>query len=264
MDLIMDDYALISPRQIGRGRFASVYKGQKKDTGEIVALKVFEGISDHLMEEFKKEYENLFRARHPNIVAVIDAFVCDTRNKGVIVLQYCEGDSLEARLDKLGVFDDREAARVIRCVATALAHCHSLRILHRDVKPADIMYLTQAEDSPVLLGDFGASRLAIDGITDTPQGTRGYKGPEMLLASLYGPQCDIWSVGAVAYELLHGERLFKADVSEQGMLEIMRRGIWTFGEDFTPEAADFITGCLAFSPDDRPTAAALLNHPWLQ
>jgi serine/threonine protein kinase len=103
-----------------------------------------------------------------------------------------------------------------------------------------------------------------DGITDTPLGTRGYQAPEIMKGDLYSEKCDIWSLGVVTWQILHNDVLFPENFTDRAILEMMANEDFKFNDDVSPAARDFISSCLRFDPDRRPSAAELLTHPWLQ
>jgi serine/threonine protein kinase len=247
--------------QIGRGRFATVYKTKYLPTGTFVAMKIIKGIKAENREKFMREFELLSRVQHPNIISILDCFMIS--DLGYLVLTFCEGGPLSLKVAE-GPLNDSEAARVIYSILLALDHVHSRNSLHRDVKPENVMYLTTKPDSQVLLGDFGLGKVVEEGLADSRVGTKGYQAPQILHGHLYDFKCDIWSTGIVAYELLHARLPFKVNQGEATLLQAMEREMYEIGGTVTKLAADFIRSCLKPDPQARPGAAQLLEHPWFQ
>jgi calcium/calmodulin-dependent protein kinase I len=248
--------------QIGRGRFATVYKTTHLPSGDQVAMKILTGLSPETQSRFVQEYhllQQMSQSRHPNVISILACFI--VHDKGYLIMPLCEGGTLATKLAE-GPLPDREAARVINSVLRALAHVHSQNILHRDVKPENILYRTLGPDSDVLLGDFGLGKVVEEGLADSRVGTKGYQAPQVLQGHLYDCKCDIWSTGVVAFELLHAALPFKPNQGEAGLLNAMERTAYEIDSVVSAEAADFIRICLRPDPQDRPVAARLLNHPW--
>ena len=248
----------------GSGRFADVFRAQIRATGEYVAIKKMKyKITGEACVKFKNEFEILWRASQgdnvPNIVRVVSCFVVN--NDGYIVMQpLCEGGTLESRIES-EPFDDTGASRVIFEVLKALAYLHARDIVHRDVKPQNIMYLDNDDESPVYLCDFGLSKIVNEGMTATRVGTRGYQAPEILQGHMYTANCDVWSVGVVAYLMISGDMPFPKELSEAEVLARMKERQFEFNSDFSDNARDFISRCLQLAAE-RPSAAQLLSHPW--
>jgi serine/threonine protein kinase len=173
----------------------------------------------------------------------------------------CEGGALSSRLAD-ATFSDYDAARVIRSVLSALDHIHSQNVIHRDVKPDNILYRTNDPQSDILLGDFGLSKFVQDGLADSRVGTKGYQAPQILRGHLYDYKCDIWSTGVVAYELLHAKTPFNESLRESELLNRMEKSAYVIAGDVSEKAADFIRACLRPDPEERPSASELLGHPW--
>jgi calcium/calmodulin-dependent protein kinase I len=225
-------------------------------------MKVLSGLSAETQSKFMLEFDllrQMSQSRHPNVISILACFIVE--NKGYLIMPLCEGGTLATKLAE-GPFSDREASRVINSILRALAHVHSRNILHRDVKPENVMFRTLEPDSDVLLGDFGLGKVVEEGLADSRVGTKGYQAPQVLHGHLYDCKCDIWSTGIVAFELLHVALPFKTNQGEAGLLHAMESSAYEIDPIVSPDAADFIRKCLRPDPQDRPVAAALLDHPW--
>jgi calcium-dependent protein kinase len=248
---------------IGRGRYAHVFKTRHLATGTEVAMKIISSLSEERHQQFVKEFDLLTRSQqHPNVIGIHDCFI--VASKGYLILQLCEGDTLSSKLSSDGALPDFEAARVIHSVLLALNHMHSRNVVHRDIKPDNIMYLRTDPGSDVLLGDFGLGKFVGEGLADSRVGTKGYQAPQILQGHLYDCKCDIWSTGVVAYELLHARLPFRDNQQEAKLLKEMMGGLFAIEPGINAQAADFIRACLQPDPARRPDAATLLNHPWFR
>lgn len=185
-------------RRIGEGAFAAVWRARDTVEGRGVALKIAldSAVEAHGRDELQKEAQIAVRLAHPNIVAIRNADWID----GHFVL------ATELARRHLGDYSGarrsgRVALRVIRDIAAGLAHAHSLRVMHRDVKPENILIFA---DGRAALGDFGASRFTRGATREyTEAGTLGYMAPEQA----YGRptlSSDVFSLGLIAVELLAG------------------------------------------------------------
>jgi hypothetical protein len=198
-------------REIGRGGMGIVYLAVRNDDvfHKVVELKVIgAGLDQTFVERFKKERQILAGLDHPNIARILDGG--DTPDgRPFYVMEYVAGDSIDAYCARVGA-DTPERLRLMRDVCAAVEHLHDHAIVHRDLKPTNILV---TNDGQVKLLDFGIARIqTIDGVlaegaaTDhrTRLLTPGYASPEQLRGHEVTKRSDIYSLGAVLYELLTG------------------------------------------------------------
>lgn len=163
---------------------------------------------------------------------------------------------------------EAHVVRVIRCITSAIAYLHERNIVHRDIKPDNILYFTKAEDSEVVLVDFGvAQALNTRGeLMSSLAGSFAYAAPEVLGDSRYGAEVDIWSIGVVAYVLIAGYTPFKGNTPKELRMDQLQHAAG-FDEKYwgkvSPQARDFIRYCLTIDYNKRLTAEEALEHPWL-
>ena len=201
-------------RRLGKGGFGEVYLGHDTQLDRPVAIKVMHGESAQLLaagEQSLREARKLAQLRHPGIVTVYDVGVHD--GQVYIVSDYLEGVDL-GRWLRENRPSWREAARIVAAVADALAHAHARLIVHRDVKPDNI--ILTAERTPVLV-DFGlalAEDQAGGGEKGLVSGTPWYMSPEQALGTAHriDGRTDVYSLGVVLYELLTGRVPFRANI----------------------------------------------------
>lgn len=192
---------------LGKGAMGIVYKARDPLLDRIVAVKTIvspkgNGRSNRraFLERFEREAKAAAKMQHPAIVTIFDVGSDD--NAPFMVLEYLPGDSLADRLDKVRIPLGRGVQTAID-LAGALGFAHKERIIHRDVKPANVL---NAGDNRWKLADFGIARMPDSDLTQVGifMGTPGYAPPEAISQGRYTPQADVFAWGAVLYELLSG------------------------------------------------------------
>jgi serine/threonine protein kinase/tetratricopeptide (TPR) repeat protein len=207
-DALRDRYLI--ERELGRGGMATVYLAQDVRHHRPVALKVLDpelgaGLG---AERFRREIETAARLEHPHILPVLDSG--ETHGWFWYSMPYVEGESLQDRLDREGPLPVDEALRLAREAALALDFAHRHGVVHRDVKPGNVLLC----DGQALVADFGIAkaleaaggeRLTMTGAT---VGTPAYLSPEQAAGGRADPRSDVYALGCVLYELLTGEPPF--------------------------------------------------------
>ena len=250
-------YEILGER--GRGGMAIVYKAHDPKLDRVVAIKLIQAnafaanIFGHIRARFEREARALARLDHPNIVKVLD--YGEHEEAPYLVMEYLEGATLKDVKKPLRV---ETAVRLIRPIAEALAYVHSEGLLHRDVKPSNIM-ITKHEK--VMLTDFGIAKWLEEdedqkGLTGTGVGvgTPEYMAPEQGLGKKTDGRADEYSLSIVFYELITGRKPFTGDTP----LEILMRQASEPVPDpreFNPELSEsvkrFMDRALAKKPEDR-------------
>ena len=198
--------------KLGSGGMSTVYLARDETLERWVAAKVLHReISDQpdQIERFRREARAVAQVSHPNVVAVIDAG--EDGGRPYIVFEYVDGETLKERIDRLGHLPLDEAAAYSIEVGRGLAAAHARRLVHRDVKPQNV--LIDAEGRAKVT-DFGIAReLEHDGLTKTGRvlGTTDYVSPEQAMGQPVDARSDIYSLGVLLYEMLTGEVPFQAD-----------------------------------------------------
>jgi serine/threonine protein kinase len=199
--------------QLGQGGMATVFKAYHASLDRYVALKVLHPAFNQdqsFISRFQREARVVAKLEHPNIVPIYDYSEHEARP--YLVMKYIEGDTLKARLNK-GPLTSTEIESVVNSIGYALAYAHRQGILHRDVKPSNVMIAT---DGMIYLADFGLARIAQAGestmSSDSIMGTPQYISPEQAMGKKdLDSGTDIYSFGVMLYEMVVGQVPFSAD-----------------------------------------------------
>ena len=208
-------YRILEP--IGRGSMGRVYRAHDPHTDRDVALKVVTetpglppAAAEDLRERFLLEARAAGRLSHPGIVLVYDADVDPDTGDPYLVMELVAGTSLAQALRERGPLPWREAAAIGAQVAAALAHAHERGIVHRDVKPGNVLV---GADGRVKVSDFGIAKLVGEShtVTGSVMGTPSYMSPEQIRSQPLDGRSDLFGVGALLYEMVTGEAPFRGD-----------------------------------------------------
>jgi len=246
-------------RTLGHGGMAVVYLARDAELGRQVALKLLaQNLADggEFRKRFVREARLAARLSHPNVVQVYDAG--EDERLPFIVMEYVPGQTLAQLLAHRGKLPAPEAASLVRQAALGLQHAHDAGLVHRDVKPQNLLL---RDDGVLKIADFGIARAAESSrLTKlgTVLGTAAYLAPEQALGGEVGPPADIYSLGAVLYELL-AERPPYEFSSLAELAEKQRSGAILPVRDLEPAVPDeleaVVMRCLARDPDFRPASA---------
>ena len=195
---------------VGEGAYGIVYKCKNKETNKYVAIKKFKEINDDLVKKtMKRELKILQKLHHPNIVDFQDAF----KRKGnlFLVFEFCEKNLLELLQENPKGLDPSLIRHIIFQLCKAIKYLHEQNIIHRDVKPENLLITKNYETK---LCDFGFSRLITSNsekLTDYVA-TRWYRAPELLISQGdYDKEVDYWAIGCIMGELVDGNPLFPGE-----------------------------------------------------
>ncbi|GKV46816.1 hypothetical protein SLEP1_g53779 [Rubroshorea leprosula] len=276
----IDDFEIIKP--ISRGAFGRVFLAKKRTTGDLFAIKVLKKadmVRKNAVESILAERDILISVRNPFVVRFFYSFTC--RENLYLVMEYLNGGDLYSLLRNLGCLDEDVARVYIAEVVLALEYLHSLNVVHRDLKPDNLLI---AHDGHIKLTDFGLSKVGLINSTDDlsgpagtslleeeqPQlsasehqqerrkkrsavGTPDYLAPEILLGTGHGATADWWSVGIILFELIVGIPPFNAEHPQTIFDNILNRKIpWPrVPEELSPETHDLIDRLLTEDPHQR-------------
>jgi eukaryotic-like serine/threonine-protein kinase len=198
--------------KLGSGGMSTVYLARDETLDRSVAVKVMHremSEQPDQLERFRQEARAVAKLSHPNVVSVIDAG--EDGGYPYIVFEYVEGETLKQRISRVGALDTQEAIAYAIEVARGLTVAHARKMVHRDIKPQNILI---DHEGRAKLTDFGISRqLEQDGMTATGRvlGTTDYVAPEQAMGRGSDQRSDIYSLGVVLYEMLVGQVPFEAD-----------------------------------------------------
>jgi serine/threonine-protein kinase len=201
-------------RELGQGAMGTVYLGRDPKINREVAIKTlaYSGIDDSqlptIKERFFREAEAAGRLNHPGIVTIFDAG--EEHDLAYLAMEFLCGEDLSVHCKPNTLLPLAEVLGIVADIAEALAYAHNNDVVHRDIKPANIM---RQPDGSVKVTDFGIARVVSDSQTQTGMilGTPSYMSPEQVAAKKVDGRSDLFSLGAVCYELLCGEKAFVGD-----------------------------------------------------
>jgi len=256
--------SFILHKKVGRGTYGSVCKATSRTTGQVRAIKAVSKSHVKNLARFRTEIDIMKSLDHPNIIKLYETFE-DARNI-YIVMELCTGGELFDRIIEQEKFTERDAARIMKQILSALAYCHANGIMHRDLKPENFLFMSKEPDSPLKVIDFGLSCKFEHGqARGTKAGTPYYVAPQVLLGH-YTEAADMWSCGVIMYVLLCGYPPFSGETDAEVLAKV-KLGKYSFHpQDWrhvSDEAKDIIRKLLALNPRDRHTAAQALQHPWI-
>jgi serine/threonine-protein kinase len=267
--LLGERYRLV--RMIGSGGMGTVWEAGDETLGRPVAVKVLSeslAAGERAVRRFEREAQAAARLSGPYIAAVYD--FGRSEGRPYIVMELVRGEALADRLAREGPLPPQEAARIARQVAEALEEAHRAGIVHRDVKPGNVM-LTAAGDVKVM--DFGiaaaawAERVTTSGLV---LGTPSYLAPEQAKSEKTTPASDVYALGAMLYEMVAGRPPFVAESPVALALAHIRedpRPLDQVAEGVPPNIASASMAALAKDPAERPPSAAafasMLREPTL-
>ncbi|HEX6254506.1 MAG TPA: serine/threonine-protein kinase [Euzebyales bacterium] len=243
--------------RLGRGGMASVYAATDLTLDRSVALKISSWHADdepRAAERFRREARAAAALHHPNIVTVFD--VAEHDGVTVLVMQRVDGPTLASRIGERGPLPVPEAADVAAQICDALAAAHAAGIVHRDVKPSNVLF---AADGVVKLSDFGIARATEASLTMTSvHGSVGYIAPEQARGERPDPRSDLYALGCTLFEMLTGHRPFTGDTIAAVLSQHLHEPapeVHSVRPEI-PDALDaLVTRLLAKDPGERPPNA---------
>ena len=258
-------YELVA--KLGEGGMSVVYRARRMHIGDDVAVKILHGKfvkDDAALARFRREARAAAMLRHPNVITIHDFGETEDDNApAYIVMEFVRGAPLRDLLKSEGHFSVERAVRLMRGICAGVSAAHRQGVVHRDLKPENILVVAPDDDfefESVRVVDFGLAKLLADagaGPAGTVVGTPYYMSPEQGMGEPLDTRSDVYSLGAMFYELLSGTRPFDADT----VSGVINRHLYEAPPAFAASLAvprrisTAIMQALAKDPDDRPQTA---------
>jgi eukaryotic-like serine/threonine-protein kinase len=261
-DVIAGRYELLE--LVGRGGMSSVWKAHDRLLDRTVAIKVLHEHytqDEEYVERFRREARSVAQVSHPNIVTVIDRG--EDGGRQYIVFEYVDGENLKQVIEREGPLPVREALLLALQVARALGFAHDRGLVHRDVKPQNVLL---NDEGQAKVTDFGIARsVDVDGVTvtGTVLGTSEYIAPEQARGQRVDAHTDVYSLGVVLYELLTGAVPFSGESFVTVALQHVNEAppdVLEHRPDCPPRVALAIERAMAKEPEDRPMMDELVTE----
>ena len=252
MPQLLGKYEIIT--EIGRGAMGAVYKARDPLIDRLVALKTITGgptAQTNLLDRFYQEARSAGALQHPNIVTIYE--LGHEKNTPFIAMEYLEGESLDRIIEQHPVMPLSVKLGYIVRVCDALAYAHQHNVVHRDVKPANIMV---TKEGVVKVVDFGIARLTDMSMTQPNMmiGSRAYMSPQLYKGERADARSDIWAVGVSLYELLAYKRPFTGDSEAELMFHIIYEkpeDLLGLSPECTEELVPIVSKMLEKKSEDR-------------
>ena len=253
-------------QMLGLGGMGAVYKARDKELDRLIALKVIRPeIARHpdALARFRQELLTARQVTHKNVVRIFD--IGDSDGIKFITMEFVAGKDLRSILEERGQLPPAEAIAIIRQVCAALAAAHSANVIHRDLKPGNIM---RDEQGRIVVMDFGLARTLDDSANMTRSGaivgTVEYMSPEQALANKLDARSDLFTIGLIFYELLTGNIPYKADSALASLIKRTQERAVPVAEldPSIPKAlSDIVVKCLERDPAQRyQTAQEIIDR----
>ncbi|TYI55066.1 hypothetical protein E1A91_D11G115000v1 [Gossypium mustelinum] len=262
---LVGDY-ILGPR-IGSGSFAVVWRSRHRQHGLEVAVKEIDKklLSSKVSESLLKEISILSTINHPNIIQLFEAI--ETEDRIFLVLEYCDGGDLAAYIQRYGKVSEEVARHLMRQLAAGLQVLQEKHLIHRDLKPQNLL-LTKGSTPQLKIGDFGFARsLTPENLADTLCGSPLYMAPEIIQNKKYDAKADLWSVGAILFQLVTGKPPFDGNNQLQLFQNILRSTELQFPEGalekLHPDCVNLCRSLLRHDPVERLTFREFFDHKFL-
>ncbi|XP_028208179.1 serine/threonine-protein kinase ATG1a-like isoform X3 [Glycine soja] len=263
---VIGDY-IVGPR-IGSGSFAVVWRARNRSSGLEYAVKEIDKrqLSPKVRENLLKEISILSTIHHPNIIRLFEAI--QTNDRIYLVLEYCAGGDLAAYIHRHGKVSEPVARHFMRQLAAGLQVLQEKNLIHRDLKPQNLLLATTAATPVMKIGDFGFARsLTPQGLADTLCGSPYYMAPEIIENQKYDAKADLWSVGAILYQLVIGRPPFDGNSQLQLFQNILASTELHFPPDalkvLHSDCLDLCRNLLRRNPDNPVVVSSAADETML-
>jgi calcium-dependent protein kinase len=272
---------------LGRGGYGEVFRCWHLESGQERAVKVIYKDPQHTpMDSTKvmKEFQILKECDHPNLLKVYECLEDDLNF--YLVSDIVKGGELYDELDRCGNLTEADTQIIMNVLLSCINYCHQRGLIHRDLKPENILLEPNKDYHSLKIIDFGLAHqqqhqqitpitpssdlqsklIDHDDLCSTIEGSKYYLAPEVIQGEPPTSKCDIWAIGVIAFVMLSGYAPFNGDTDRE-VHQAVVDGHFDFEEqqwdDVSEEAKDFVRMLLTYDYEARPTAEAMLRHPWL-
>ena len=246
--------------KLGKGAYGEVILMREKSTGKLVAVKIVEkaNISNKkILTSLINETKIQKRIIHDNIIRVLNHL--EDNNNIYIIMEYAEKENLFRYIREKKKLLEAEAYSFFKQTCNALCFLHAHNLMHRDVKPENLLLTNEGK---LKLCDFGFCAQYDNGSRLTCCGTIEYMAPELFKKEKYGEKVDVWSLGVLLYEMLHGYAPYHGRREQDTVAMILKTQV-EFGE-IKEDAKNLIRALLKENPKERPEVWRIFNHPWMK
>ena len=258
----MDGFEILE--KLGDGAYSVVYKVRRKEDSQIYALKKvsLSNLSQKEKENSLNEVRILASVKSTFVIAYKEAFIDEKDQSLCIVMEYADKGDLYQKITqfkKMGcLIDEVDVWRIFIQMTKGLKALHDLKILHRDLKSANIFLFG---DGSAKIGDLNVSKVAYKGLGYTQTGTPYYASPEVWRDEPYDMKSDIWSLGCVTFEMLALHPPFRAENMEKLYEKVIKCQYGKISERYSEDIKEIIKLLLKVKTKERPTCAQILKHP---
>ena len=255
----LDDYVIVRP--CGEGSFGKVFQARRRFTGRACAMKFIpkHGKSERDLASLRQEIDIMRTLDHPNVIKMLDAF--ETAMDFVVVMEFAQG-VLNDVLERDATLPESEVRRIAEQLISALHYLHSNRVIHRDLKPQNILI---GSDGCVKVCDFGFARSMSKSslVMTSIKGTPLYMAPELVQEQPYDHSVDLWSIGVILYELFVGKPPFYTN-SMYALLNRIAKEDVKYPDTMSNTFKSFLQGLLIKKPRERLNWPNVLDHPFVR
>ena len=258
----MDGFEILE--KLGDGAYSVVYKVRRKEDSKIYALKKvrLQNLSEKEKENSLNEVRILASVKSTFVISYKEAFIDENEKSLCIVMEYADKGDLYQKIcqfKKMGcLIDEVDVWRIFIQMTKGLKALHDLKILHRDLKSANIFLFS---DGIAKIGDLNVSKVAHKGLGYTQTGTPYYASPEVWRDEPYDIKSDIWSLACVTYEMLALHPPFRAENMEALYNKVIKCQYGKISDRYSNDISEIIKLLLKVKSKDRPTCGQILKHP---
>ena len=258
----MDGFEILS--KLGDGSYSVVYKVRRKIDDKIYALKKvkLQNLSEKEKENSLNEVRILASVRSTFVISYKEAFIDENDKSLCIIMEYADKGDLYQKIVQFKklkyLIDEVDVWRIFIQMTKGLKALHDLKILHRDLKSANIFLFS---DGSAKIGDLNVSKVAHKGLGYTQTGTPYYASPEVWNDQPYDSKSDIWSLGCVVYEMLALHPPFRAEDMEGLYNKVIKGQYEKICDKYSKDISDILKFLFKVKPNERPSCGQILKHP---